>query len=182
VPESSVNCVHGRTLAGTLFNTSPTFSFHIFPQPQVHILAQLHFTMQRAVQSFARLAQAHPPMTRAFALEGTRFSEGEKAIEDLFFSKEDQRLMTKLLLKVRDQTARPRTCHGRGWAAARRSSGLAKIGILANLPCACQYATAIAARASSVFSGTMSGQSAPFAFGFALSSCFSFVAIGCLAE
>ncbi|KAG2452984.1 hypothetical protein HYH02_002321 [Chlamydomonas schloesseri] len=60
--------------------------------------------MQRAVQSFARLARAHPPMTRAFALEGTKFSEGEKAIEDLFFSKEDQRLMAKLLQKVKEQS------------------------------------------------------------------------------
>ncbi|PNW87359.1 hypothetical protein CHLRE_02g119550v5 [Chlamydomonas reinhardtii] len=43
-------------------------------------------------------------MTRAFALEGTKFSEGEKAIEDLFFSKEDQRLMSKLLQKVKEQS------------------------------------------------------------------------------
>ncbi|KAG2425673.1 hypothetical protein HXX76_013515 [Chlamydomonas incerta] len=43
-------------------------------------------------------------MTRAFALEGTAFSEGEKAIEDLFFSKEDQRLMAKLLQKVKEQS------------------------------------------------------------------------------
>lgn len=43
--------------------------------------------------------------TRAFALEGAKgFSEHEKAIEDFFFSKEDERALAKLLKKVKSQT------------------------------------------------------------------------------
>lgn len=89
--------------APTLLIASPGPHCTPHPAPGLYIFA-LHNIMQRAVQSFARLARAQPPMTRAFALEGTKFSEGEKAIEDLFFSKEDQRLMSKLLQKVRNQS------------------------------------------------------------------------------
>lgn len=53
-----------------------------------------------AVQNLAWLAVRPPVLTRGMALEGTKFSEGEKAIEDLYFTKEDQRLMSKLLAKV----------------------------------------------------------------------------------
>ncbi len=61
--------------------------------------------MLRAVQQAARLSARVPALTRGMALEGTKFSEGEKAIEDLYFTKEDQRLMGKLLLKVCDYSA-----------------------------------------------------------------------------
>ncbi|KAG2482985.1 hypothetical protein HYH03_018111 [Edaphochlamys debaryana] len=42
---------------------------------------------------------------RGMALEGTKgFSEGEKAIEDLYFTKEDERMISKLLAKVKQQS------------------------------------------------------------------------------
>lgn len=56
------------------------------------------------LRSFAlnvsRLAVRPPALTRGMALEGTKFAEGEKAIEDLYFTKEDAKAMAKLLLKV----------------------------------------------------------------------------------
>ncbi|KAG2482986.1 hypothetical protein HYH03_018112 [Edaphochlamys debaryana] len=58
-----------------------------------------------AAQNASRLvSSARPAMTRGMALEGTRFSEGEKAIEDLYFTKEDQRIMGKLLAKIKSQS------------------------------------------------------------------------------
>jgi hypothetical protein len=56
-------------------------------------------------QNVSRLAVRPPALMRGMALEGTAFSEGEKAIEDLYFTKEDQRLMSKLLVKVRSSMA-----------------------------------------------------------------------------
>ncbi|GFR46700.1 hypothetical protein Agub_g8319, partial [Astrephomene gubernaculifera] len=56
------------------------------------------------VQHAARVAVRPPALTRGMALEGTKFAEGEKAIEDLYFTKEDQRLMAKLLAKVKTQS------------------------------------------------------------------------------
>ncbi|GLC41857.1 hypothetical protein PLESTB_001039700 [Pleodorina starrii] len=55
-------------------------------------------------QNVSRLAVRPPALARGMALEGTKFSEGEKAIEDLYFTKEDQRLMAKLLAKVKEQS------------------------------------------------------------------------------
>lgn len=57
--------------------------------------------MLRVVAQQASRVVRAPALARGFALEGTKFSEGEKAIEDLYFTKEDQRLMAKLMAKVR---------------------------------------------------------------------------------
>ncbi|GIL48601.1 hypothetical protein Vafri_5081 [Volvox africanus] len=60
--------------------------------------------LRYVAQNASRLAVRPPALTRGMALEGTKFAEGEKAIEDLYFTKEDQRLMAKLLLKVKEQS------------------------------------------------------------------------------
>jgi hypothetical protein len=43
--------------------------------------------------------------TRGMALQGVKgFNENEQAVENMYFSKEDERLMQKLLSKIKKQT------------------------------------------------------------------------------
>eukprot|EP00775_Hariotina_reticulata_P011255 gene11255-11404_t len=43
--------------------------------------------------------------TRSMSLQGVKgFNEHEQAVENMYFSKEDERLMSKLLAKVKKQT------------------------------------------------------------------------------
>ncbi|PNH01544.1 hypothetical protein TSOC_012569, partial [Tetrabaena socialis] len=58
--------------------------------------------MLRVAQHAARLGR--PALTRGMALEGTKFADGEKAIEDRYFTKEDSRIMAKLMAKVKEQS------------------------------------------------------------------------------
>jgi hypothetical protein len=53
----------------------------------------------------AAMAAAQQQQARAYALEGTKgFSEHEAAVENFYFNKEDERLLRKLLSKVKTQS------------------------------------------------------------------------------
>ncbi|WIA14170.1 hypothetical protein OEZ85_002712 [Tetradesmus obliquus] len=65
--------------------------------------------MLSAARSAARATSSLPyafQATRSMAMSGVKgFNEHEQAVENMYFSKEDERLMSKLLSKMKKQTS-----------------------------------------------------------------------------
>lgn len=79
--------------------------------------------LRQAARSLAAESSTSVTVVRGMALEGAKgFSEKETAVENLYFTKEDQRLMGKLLAKIKEQSDVVDKHAAEGVAAAEKSA------------------------------------------------------------